>query len=180
MIRVAIAASVLWLSLGCRERWDPENPPGVSQVTPSSGAERRSAPRTTEPRPELLEPLDEVHAGELADGDFVLPVDGTLYDVFAFETVAGASIVVTMSSDELQPYLHLMGPDGGQIAHRGIPEGETGPAELVVVAPQTGEYRVYANGAEPAMRGRYELRIVVEAPPRASLPAASPTGSRFQ
>jgi hypothetical protein len=115
---------------------------------------------------ELLEPLDEAHEGVLADGDFVLEVDGSLYDAFAFETVAGGSIVVTMRSDALEPYLHLLGPRGNQIAHGGAPPGETGIAEIILVAPETGEYRVYANATEPSMRGPYDLRIVVDSPPR--------------
>jgi hypothetical protein len=160
-VRVAIVFAVLILS-GCPDRWDAANPPGVSRARPSGG-ERA----TTAERPELLEPLDQTESGELADGDFVLDVDGTLYDVYEFETVAGASIVVTMATTDFDPYLHLIGPGGEQLAHRGVPEGESSPAELVQVAPTTGSYRVFANAVAPGMRGRYELRIVVQPPPRA-------------
>ena len=123
-----------------------------------------------------LEPLDEVHSGELADGDFVLDVDGSLYDAFAFETVAGASIVATMRSTVLEPYVHVLGPGGTQLAHGG-PASDPRMAEVVLVAPADGEYRVYANAADAAMRGEYELRIVVQPPPRAVEAGATPQES---
>jgi len=116
----------------------------------------------------MVAPLDDVHRGELRDGDHILSVDGTLYDELAFSAAEGATIVITMESEDFDPYLHLLGPDGQQLAHMGTPPDEEGQlAEIIMVAPETGEYRVYANALEPAMRGAYALRVVVEAPPRA-------------
>ncbi|NIS37429.1 MAG: serine protease, partial [Actinobacteria bacterium] len=92
--------------------------------------------------------------GVLEPGDAVLEIDGTFYDELAFEAVEGASIVITMRSAEFDPYLHLIGPDGRQIAHRGTPPGEpSSTAEIIVVAPESGEYRIYANALEPDMTG---------------------------
>lgn len=78
-----------------------------------------------------------------------------------------------MSSDEIEPYVHLIGPQGAQLAHGGRVDPE-GPAEIVHVAPLDGTYQVYANTVEGGARGAYELRIVVEPPPRAAPLRAAP------
>jgi hypothetical protein len=165
---ISLPLVLLVLASGCPQRWDPDNPPGVSHGSggeTSGGEEAETEP--TRPAPVVLATGDETLQGELADDDAVLEIDGTLYDELAFEAVEGASIVVTMRSAAFDPYLHLIGPDGNQIAHRGTPPGEsTSTAELIVVAPASGQYRIYANALEPGMRGPYELRLVVEAPPR--------------
>lgn len=155
------------LILGCPDRWEG----GAPGVTSAGGEDAPSTRETAEVvDPAVLEPLDETYTGEIADGDFVLEVDGSLYDAYAFEAAAGASIVVVMRSTALEPYLHLIGPRGAQLAHGGVPEGERGMAEIVLVAPTTGEYRVYANTVGPDMRGPYELRIVADPPPRPATP----------
>jgi hypothetical protein len=167
-VRVVVALLLLSL-VGCPERWDPNHPPGVSHGGPrhsTAGNEDTADTPAREPPP-VLQAGDQIHRGEIADGDHVLEVDGTLYDELAFSTVEGASIVITMQSTAFDPYLHLIGPDGRQVAHGGTPPDEpTDVAELVVIAPATGDYRIYANALEPAMRGPYELRLVVETPPR--------------
>ena len=161
MMRLVLVLALL--SVGCGNRWEG-GAPGVS----TAGSEDEPAAEETAEAvdPAVLEPLDETYNGEIADGDFVLEVDGSLYDAYAFQAAAGASIVVVMRSAELEPYLHLLGPRGAQLAHGGAPAGESGMAEVVLVAPATGEYRVYANTVARDMRGAYELRIVAEPPPR--------------
>ena len=163
---LAVLLALIPFAVGCPQRWDPDTPPGVSRGAASAGDEQ-----TPEgPPPDLsFGPRDEFHEGVLADGDHVLSVDGTLYDEFAFAATVGASIVITMESADFDPYLHLIGPGREQLAHMGTPPGEGGRiAEIVLVAPDTGEYRIYANALESAMRGAYRLRVVVETPPRAT------------
>jgi hypothetical protein len=170
MLRRTITLPLLLLALasGCPERWDPDAPPGVSHAGGGETTGGEEVEPEAHPPPVALATGDQTLEGALEDGDAVLEIDGTLYDELAFEAVEGASIVITMRSTAFDPYLHLIGPDGHQIAHRGTPPGEpTGPAELIVVAPASGEYRIYANALEPGMTGPYELRLVVEAPPRA-------------
>lgn len=155
-------------AVGCGPGWEGP-PPGRSTDEPTStgGTTPGTAPAGEAPVDgAALEPRDEMHEGELRDGDRVLETDGSLYDEYTFTAVRGASIVLVMRSEELEPYLHLLGPEGSQLAHGGAPPGESGVAELVLVAPQTASYRVYANALEPQMRGAYRLRIVVEPPPR--------------
>jgi hypothetical protein len=169
-----LAYTLLLLS-ACPERWDPDAPPGVSRGRVSAGAEGEEDETEADSHgrpPAQISAGDQSLEGELAPGDHVLEVDGTLYDELAFMAVEGASIVITMRSAAFDPYLHLIGPDGRQIAHGGVPPGEstTGLAELIVVAPTEGEYRVYANAVAPEMRGAYELRLVVESPPSAREP----------
>lgn len=156
--------------VACGSGWDGA-PPGRSTGTPAASAGESNAQPAAASRDHApLEPVDERHQGELVDGDFVLQSDDSRYDEYSFEAPAGASIVVVMRSEELEPYLHLLGPDGAQLAHGGAPPGERGVAEVVLVAPRAAEYTVYANALEPAMRGHYELRIVVEPPPRPAEP----------
>lgn len=168
---MALALGVAALLSACPDRWDPSHPPGVSHGVPTTGAEveRVASDDPSGERAVAIASGDEVVRGELADGDHVLSVDGTLYDEYALEVPEGASLVVHMSSDDFEPYLHLIGPDGRQVVHRGAPEGESAhAAELVVVVPDAGRYSIYANALEASMRGVYELRVVVEAPPRPS------------
>ena len=161
----ANVAIVLVLACACSSGWEGDAP-GVSRAAPAEGGESAAAVAPPASDDVRFEPMDEAHSGELADGDFVLEVDGSLYDEFAFETVAGASVVVTMRSTALEPYVHVIGPGGAQLAHGGPTADQPGVAELALVAPADGEYRVYANAAEPPMRGAYDLRIVVDPPPR--------------
>ena len=169
---LSLAALIAWQA-GCGSGWDGP-PPGRSSAEPAA-SEGGSAPAASARDSEhpMPHPVDERHEGELVDGDFVLESDDSRYDEYSFEAPAGASIVVVMRSEELEPYLHLLGPDGAQLAHGGAPPGEGGVAELVLVAPRAAVYTVYANALEPSMRGRYELRIVVEPPPRPAAPEGS-------
>jgi serine protease Do len=159
---------------GCPQRWDPENPPGVSRPQPSSGRETRRAQSPRElSQGSMAEPFDEVVAGALEDGDPVLEVDGTLYDAYALELAQGATLVVTMASMDLDPYVHVIDPNGQQVAHGGRPpDSQTREAEVIVVAPSAGEYHIYANAVSREMRGAYELHVVADPPPR---PAPEPT-----
>lgn len=157
----------------CGPRWDPEHPPGVSHGRAGAGntctaGEPGCSSNPTGGAPAVdATPVDATLAGALQPGDPVLPVDGTLYDAHPVQAVVGATIVVTMTSGDFDPYLHLLGPANQQLMHGGSTPGADGrTAEIIVVAPETGDYRVLANALEPGMAGAYELRIVVHPPPR--------------
>ena len=176
MMKMMKSVPLLLALAGCPDRWDPEHPPGVSGSQSSGGGEAPAGGAAA--GPEAVEqgapgePVDRVVSGALADGDAVLAVDGTLYDAYTIDLVEGATLVVTMQSTEVDPYVHVIAPDGRQLAHGGRPPDTTGrEAEVIVVAPADGAYQIYANAVEQTMRGAYELHVVAEPPPR---PAPAP------
>jgi serine protease Do len=109
--------------------------------------------------PAVPEPLERTKQGRLEAGDALLPQDNSYYDAHPFETGEGWLIVVTMESDDVDSYIHLLGPDGNTLLQNDDRAAGDLDAELRIDAPQSGTYVVYANSLNAGETGAYVLTI---------------------
>ena len=97
--------------------------------------------------------------GELADGDEVLPADGSLIDGYEFFGEAGQEITIDLESNEFDTYLILVDPNQESIAQNDdIVQGNTN-SRIVITLPQTGNYYIIVNSYDDSGRGSYVLRV---------------------
>jgi S1-C subfamily serine protease len=108
--------------------------------------------------------------GKLTDKSNVLPADNSFFDLYSFEGKAGMQITIEMKSQEIDPYLILLGPN-----QRGIAQDDDGAgsknARITVRLPADGTYTLVANSYEPRESGAYTLELKASAtePSRAIL-----------
>ncbi|MBD2091289.1 tetratricopeptide repeat protein [Microcoleus sp. FACHB-1515] len=103
------------------------------------------------------EPLLRVQ-GVLEPGDRVLPDDNTFYDEHSFEGRQGETVVIEMSSTDLDTYLILQAPTGRRIALND--DGGGTNSRIAIELPITGRYTILANAyAEGDQSGSYTLTL---------------------
>ena len=96
--------------------------------------------------------------GSLSQGDGILPVDNSFYDIYSFEGRAGQRITIEMSSQDIDPYLILLNSDGSELAQDDDGGGEKN-AKIVVTLPEDGTYTFLANSYEAGESGDYRLKL---------------------
>lgn len=123
------------------------------------------APRVSQRRQSLFDkdpqavPLNgPVINGQLTDKSNVLPVDDSFFDLYSFEGKAGQQITIDMKSQELDPYLILLGPNQLEMAQDDDGGGEK-DARIIVTLPVDGNYTVMANSFEARQSGTYTLEL---------------------
>ncbi|HEY9667255.1 MAG TPA: trypsin-like peptidase domain-containing protein [Coleofasciculaceae cyanobacterium] len=97
--------------------------------------------------------------GILGPGSFVLPTDGTLFKVHAFEGRAGQSVTINLASPDFKTYLAVIDPNGQSIGENEQVSQNNNASQLTVTLPRTGIYRVIVNAYDRRGRGRYLLTI---------------------
>ncbi|MBD0341187.1 MAG: pre-peptidase C-terminal domain-containing protein, partial [Microcoleus sp. Co-bin12] len=135
------------------------------------------APRAAQARspfgnklPEKLALNGPAISGKLTDKSNVLPADNSFFDLYSFEGKAGQQITIEMKSEEIDPYLILLGPN-----QRGIAQDDDGAgsknARITVRLPADGTYTLVANSYEASESGAYTLELKASAtePSRAIL-----------
>ncbi|MEL6471063.1 MAG: PPC domain-containing protein [Cyanobacteria bacterium J06623_4] len=103
----------------------------------------------------LLEEL-----GSLSLGDDVLD-DGSLYDQYTFSGSSGQYATIFLESDDFDPYLILLDPDGERISENDDTNRSDRNSRLVVTLPSTGVYTAVANSYESGKSGDYAIKIEV-------------------
>jgi S1-C subfamily serine protease len=109
-------------------------------------------------------------SGKLTDKSSLLAEDNSFFDLYSFEGKAGQQITIEMKSQEIDPYLILLGPN-----QRGIAQDDDGAgsknARITVRLPADGTYTLVANSYEPRKSGAYTLELKASAtePSRAIL-----------
>lgn len=99
--------------------------------------------------------------GSLTAGDAVLD-DGSLYDQYTFSATSGQFATISLESDDFDPYLILLDPNGQRISENDDVSRTNQNARLVVTLPTTGVYTAVANSYESGKIGRYFINIDVE------------------
>ncbi len=135
------------------------------------------APRVAQARspfgnksPEKLALNGPAISGKLTDKSSVLPEDNSFFDLYSFEGKAGQQITIEMKSEEIDPYLILLGAN-----QRGIAQDDDGAgsknARITVRLPADGTYTLVANSYEASESGAYTLELKASAtePSRAIL-----------
>lgn len=96
--------------------------------------------------------------GQLNDSSSVLPTDRSFFNAYTFEGRAGQQVEVEMSSNDVDPYLILLAPDGQNIAQDDDGAGGSN-ARLTATLPTNGIYTVLANTYNPGETGSYSIRL---------------------
>ncbi|MFN3361244.1 MAG: trypsin-like peptidase domain-containing protein [Pseudanabaenaceae cyanobacterium] len=92
--------------------------------------------------------------------------DGSHYKLFEFVGKGGKTVVIEMSSREVDAYLVLLDPRGEQLAEDDD-SGTGSDARITYTLPMDGVYTVYASSYEGGAVGRFTLRAqVIDRPPR--------------
>ena len=153
---------------------EPEMPPGEMEtpVDEEMSDDMEEMPDDMEEMPEPSEPSEPSEptepatstmileeTGELAEGDSVLPADGSLYDEFTFSGEEGQTVTIRIESSDFDTYLAVFTPDDELLAeHDDIDETNTN-SEVTVTLPSTGIYRVIVNAYDDQGRGQYLLQV---------------------
>lgn len=103
--------------------------------------------------------LDE--SGELLSGDAILD-DGSLYDQYTFDGDSGQYVTISLESDEFDPYLILLDPNGERISENDDINRANRNSRLVVNLPSSGLYTAVANSYESGNSGEYDIKVQVD------------------
>jgi S1-C subfamily serine protease len=101
--------------------------------------------------------LDEL--GVLETTDAVLPSDNSLYDEYTFEGVEGQSVTIRLESEEFNPYVALLDPQGQLLAENDDVSSSDKNAVITITLPMAGEYRVVVNAYDSTGQGQYRLTV---------------------
>jgi serine protease Do len=96
--------------------------------------------------------------GRLQRDDAMLCTDESVADVYTFQAQADQSVILEMSSDTIQPYMMLLGPDGKVVAKS--EKSQDKQTKLYGKLSKAGTYTVLANSQVANQFGRYAVRAV--------------------
>lgn len=98
-------------------------------------------------------------SGVLGPDSPIFERDGSRYEEFAFEGTAGQRVNISLSSQEFDPFLILVGPDGEVFEYNDDISPSSLNAGLSVTLPATGRYLVVANALDSSGLGRFTLDV---------------------
>jgi serine protease Do len=141
----------------------------TAEVEPFLAAVRsgRINPSTTtaSPRssrdPEPIALNGPVVEGQLDPSSNVLP-DGSYFNPYIFEGMAGQRVEIEMTSGEVDPYLILLSPDRQDFFVEDDDSAGNFNARLQAQLPYTGSYIILANAFAQGEAGRYQLQLTGE------------------
>jgi Trypsin len=96
--------------------------------------------------------------GRLQQDDAMVCADESAADVYTFQAQENQSVILEMSSDTVQPYMMLLGPDGRVVAESEPGQGKN--TRLYSKLPTAGTYTVVANSQAANQFGRYAVRAI--------------------
>ena len=99
---------------------------------------------------------------KLTNQSSVLPADNSFFDLYSFEGKAGQQITIEMKSQEIDPYLILLGPNQREIAQDDDGAGSKN-ARITVRLPADGTYTLLANSYQARQSGAYTLELKASA-----------------
>lgn len=139
----------------------------VEQISPFLAAvEQGSAPQTAqeqspfagEGRGVQTLALNSQVQDSLDGNSGILPADNSYFNAYSFEGSAGQQVVIDMASNEFNPYLILLTPNGVALA-QDDDSGGGGNSQLNVTLPDSGTYIILANSYAPGETGNYLLQL---------------------
>jgi len=99
-------------------------------------------------------------SGALLSGDAILD-DGSLYDQYTFTASSGQYVTIFLESDDFDPYLILLDPDGERISENDDISRANRNSRLIVNLTSTGLYTAVANSYESGNSGEYVIKVAV-------------------
>ncbi|MGB3571019.1 MAG: trypsin-like peptidase domain-containing protein [Phormidesmis sp.] len=97
--------------------------------------------------------------GTLNSNSRIFESDGSRYEEFPFEGRAGQRITIALDSQEFDPFLLLVGPDGEVVEYNDDVSRNSLSAGMSVTLPLNGRYYVYANALDSSGFGRFRLSV---------------------
>jgi hypothetical protein len=106
--------------------------------------------------------------GTLEEGDRQME-DGALYDAYVIRGRPGETLLVRMTSEDFDTYLHWGSDDGGDWTEEDGNDdfGAGTDSRLMVHLTDEGEYELRAAGFDEDEQGAYELRVMAMGQPSA-------------
>ncbi len=101
---------------------------------------------------------DHAFEGELRAGDTTIR-SGEFVDAYEIAVVAGRTVMVEMTSRDLDTYLIVTDPDGDQEDNDDCAPGETSRSCVTVTPRRSGTMRVLATSYQPGETGRYAVAV---------------------
>jgi serine protease Do len=118
-------------------------------------------------KPKVLATNGSKVTGELVEGDYQLP-DGSYFDIYALDGVAGQTLTVDLVSRDFNPLLLLYATDKeGAPTEKPIAQNDdAGPGNLnsriSITLPTTGVYVVHANSNTRGEKGKYQISATLK------------------
>lgn len=120
---------------------------------------QRQEPRSNSQKAETLPLNGQIVNGQLGPGDSVLP-DNSYYKAYVINGKAGQQVTIEMTSQEIDPSLFLLNPDGSKLNQNDDISPTDFNAKIVATLPKNGTYIVLANSFEGGESGKFKLRAV--------------------
>jgi hypothetical protein len=121
--------------------------------------------------------INETVSGTLTTTDLRLD-DGSYADTYTFNGEAGQRLNVGMSSQDVDAFLMILGPNNFQQSNDDIAPGILSAA-LDLNLPSTGTYTIVANTAVAEQTGQYTVSLVsLDAAPARAAPTRQPAAPR--
>jgi len=104
------------------------------------------------------EPVNETHNEELTADDDILEQDQSHYDQYQVKVGEGYGIDIAMTSSAVDSYIILLDGNNQKVGEDDD-GGEGNDAHLVMTAPSSGTYTIYANSYSSGETGPYTLTV---------------------
>lgn len=115
--------------------------------------------------------------GNLSSADCDLE-DGSLIDFWEFQGSSGQTVTVTMTSQQIDPFLFLFDPTPEEAARNDDINNSTTTARVSFKLDATGLWTIGANSAFPSETGNYSLTLTCTGGPIGGGVPAAPTNLR--
>ncbi len=102
--------------------------------------------------------IGDITTGRLGDGDSTVPFRNTPGDAYDLTMHAGDTATVRCLSDEIDPYLVIVGPSGNIVSEDDDSDGGLN-SRAVFTASEAGVYRVFATSYGGDDSGAYRLEV---------------------
>ena len=107
--------------------------------------------------PSLL--IEKIQQGKLEEGDTVIPNDGSFYDSYPIEGIAGDYFVISVESKDFDTFLAIMDAEGNILEQNDDISENNSNSRLKITLPNNGVYNVIVNAYDQGGKGNYLLTV---------------------
>lgn len=170
--------SILALTAGAAgAQTTPSSQPGQSAFDTPAPSYRAGAVETlrssvaTKDHTQVIEPIacGETVSGDITTHDFELN-DGSFFDFFEFVGLTGETVIITMTSNAINPYLFLVAPNGDTVAEDDDSAQGNNARITFNLDEDSNFWTIAANAFDPGSTGPYALSLEC---PGVEIPAGS-------
>ena len=102
---------------------------------------------------------DSFQLGNIEEGDTVIPNDGSFYDSYPIEGIAGDSFVISVESQDFDTFLAIMDAEGNILDQNDDISETNSNSRLKITLPNNGVYNVIVNAYDQGGKGDYLLTV---------------------